>query len=196
MEDLTGTGVFLASQEGATIVTKCGGLHRGEHDRLRRHALGTQEEIMEESFKRILVTTDFSEAGDHAISHAFRMAADHGAEVLLLHVVEIVVAPNPLYAHYYPTDLLTPEIRVRAENDARQAILDRTPKNGPLAAVPHQVVVAHGMPAEEIIRTAREQQADLIVISTHGRTGLRHLILGSTAERVIRHAHCPVLVVR
>ena len=151
---------------------------------------------MEENFKRILVTTDFSEAGDHAISHAFRMAADHGAEVLLLHVLEIVVAPNPLYAHYYPTDLLTPELRLRAENDARQAILERVPKSAYSTAVPYQVITAHGMPAEEIIRTAQEQQVDLIVISTHGRTVLKHFILGSTAERVIRHVHFPVLVVR
>jgi universal stress protein A len=142
------------------------------------------------------VTTDFSEAGDHAIAHAFRMAADHGAEVLLLHVVETIIAPNPLYAHYYPTDLLTPEVRARAETEARQALLERVPNNGALAAVPSRVVVVNGMPAEEIIRATREQQADLVVISTHGRTGLKRFLLGSTAERVIRHVQCPVLVVR
>jgi nucleotide-binding universal stress UspA family protein len=151
---------------------------------------------MQENFKRILVTTDFSEAGDHAIAHAFRMAADHGAEVLLQHVLETIVAPNPLYAHYYPTDLLTPEIRVRAESDARQALLERIPKTGTLAAVPHRVVITHGMPAEEIIRAVQEQQVDLVVISTHGRTGLKRFFLGSTAERVVRHVECPVLVVR
>lgn len=151
---------------------------------------------MEENFKRILVTTDFSAAGDHAVGHAFRMAADHGAEVLLLHALELVVMPGPLYAPYYPTELLTPEVRARAENDARAALQERIPKSGPLAAVPHQVLVVHGMPAEEIIRTAEQQQVDLIVISTHGRTGLTHFLLGSTAERVIRHVACPVLVVR
>src|SRR5206468_12193332 len=83
---------------------------------------------MYENFRRILVTTDFSESGDHAIGHAFRMAADHGAEVLLLHVLELVVAPNPLYAHYYPTDFYTPDIRERAEQDARQRLLERVPK--------------------------------------------------------------------
>jgi len=151
---------------------------------------------MYESFKRILVTTDFSESGDHAVGHAFRMAADHGAEVLLLHVLELVVAPNPLYAHYYPTDFFTPEIRERAEKDARDGLLERVPKTAPLATVPYRTVLTHGIPADEIIRVAKEQQADLIVISTHGRTGLKHLFMGSTAERVIRHVHCPVLVVR
>ena len=151
---------------------------------------------MHEDFKRILVTTDFSEAGDHAISHAFRMAADHGAEVVLCHVVETILAPNPLYAHYYPADLLNPEIRERAEQDAHNALIERVPKDGELADVPHTSFVAHGMPADEIIRAAKDRNADLIVIATHGRTGLKHLFMGSTAERVIRHVHCPVLVVR
>ncbi len=151
---------------------------------------------MQENFTRILVTTDFSEAGDHAIAHAFRMAADHGAEVLLCHVVETVVAPNPLYAHYFPTDLLNPEIRARAEQDAHAALVERVPKEETLAKVQYTSLVAHGLPAEEIIRTAKERGADLIVIATHGRTGLKHLFMGSTAERVIRHVHCPVLVVR
>lgn len=151
---------------------------------------------MYENFKRILVTTDFSEAGDRAIAHAFRMAADHGAEVLMCHIIEMIVAPNPLYAHYYPTELLHPEIRVRAEKDAEQALLERVPKEEPLVNVPHRSVVAHGMPAEEIIRVAKDENADLIVISTHGHTGLKHLFMGSVAERVIRHVHCAVLVVR
>ncbi len=151
---------------------------------------------MFENFKRILVTTDFSEAGDHAVAHAFRMAADHGAEVLLCHVIETLVAPNPLYAYYYPTELLSPEIRTRAESDARQALLQRVPQEPPLSDVAHSTVVVHGMPADEIIRAAEQQRADLIVIATHGHTGLKHLFLGSVAERVIRHVHCPVLVVR
>jgi universal stress protein A len=151
---------------------------------------------MHENFKRILVTTDFSEAGDHAIGHAFRMAADHGAELILCHVIETILAPNPLYAHYYPTDLLNPEITARAEQEANEALLERAPKEGPLATVPHTTLIVHGSPAEEIIRSAAENAVDLIVIATHGRTGLKHLLLGSTAERVIRHVHCAVLVVR
>jgi universal stress protein A len=151
---------------------------------------------MFESFKKIMVTTDFSEAADHAVNHAFRMAADNGAEVLLCHVIETIVAPNPLYAYYYPSELLSPEIRERAERDAREALLERTPKDGPLAQVPYRTVVVHGMPAEEIMRAADEQKVDLIVIATHGHTGLKHLFMGSVAERVIRHVRCPVLVVR
>jgi universal stress protein A len=151
---------------------------------------------MFETFTKIMVTTDFSEAGDHAIGHAFRMAADHGAEVILCHVFEMVVAPNPLYAQYYPSDLFSPEVRERAAIDARNALLERVPKSGPLAGVQHTAVLAYGTPADEIIRAASEQGVDLIVIATHGRTGLKHLFMGSVAERVVRHAPCPVLVVR
>jgi len=151
---------------------------------------------MHENFKRILVTTDFSESGDHAVGHAFRMAADHGAEVILCHVVETIIAPNPLYAHYYPADLLNPEIRMRAEQDAHSALIERVPAEAPLVDVPHVSFVAHGIPADEIIRAAKDRDVDLIVIATHGRTGLKHLFMGSTAERVIRHVHCAVLVVR
>lgn len=151
---------------------------------------------MHESFKKILVTTDFSESGDRAIAHAFRMAADHGAEVVLCHVIEMIVAPNPLYAQYYPTDLLSPEIRARAEQDAHKALNDRVPTDAALAKVRYTTMVLHGLPAEEIIRAAEDAKADLIVIATHGRTGLKHLFLGSVAERVIRHVRCAVLVVR
>jgi len=151
---------------------------------------------MHENFRLILVTTDFSEAGDHAVAHAFRMAADHGAEVLMCHVVETIVAPNPLYAHYYPTELLNPEIQARAEQDAHVALAERAPKEGPLAKVPHTTHIGHGVPADEIVRIANDRKVDLIVIATRGHTGFKHLFLGSTAERVLRHVHCPVLVVR
>ena len=151
---------------------------------------------MFENFKSILVTTDFSESGDHAVLHAFRMAADHSAEVVLCHVVEPIVVANPLYLQYYPGDLLSPEVRQRAEADAHVALAALVPKDGPLTNVKHRTLVAHGSPAEEIIRVAEQQHIDLIVIATHGHTGLKHLFMGSVAERVIRHAHCPVLVVR
>jgi nucleotide-binding universal stress UspA family protein len=150
---------------------------------------------MYENFKRILVTTDFSETADRAIEHAFRVAADHGAEVLLCHVMEAIVTPNPLYAHYYPTVLFDPHARAQAEASAREALLQRVPQ-GVLGGAPHQAIIAHGQPVEEIQRIAREQHIDLIVISAHGRTRLKQILLGSVVERVIRHVDCPVLVVR
>lgn len=149
---------------------------------------------MLERFRRILVTTDFSEAGDHAILHAFRLAVDHEAEVVLLHVNE-AVAPNPLYSHYYPKEALKESLD-RAKQEASRALAERVPSDARLAAVRHRELVVEGMPVAEILATAKSEDVDLVVIATHGRTGLRHVLLGSVAERVIRHAHCPVLVVR
>lgn len=151
---------------------------------------------MLENFKRILVCTDFSEAGDHAISHAFRMAADHSAEVILCHIIEPVIVPNPLYAQYYPGELMSPDVLARAEADAKAALEERAPKEGAFASVPRRIVLGRGTPAEELIRLSEELQVDLLVIATHGHTGLKHLLLGSVAERVVRHVKCPVLVVR
>ncbi|MCX8073582.1 MAG: universal stress protein [Candidatus Binatia bacterium] len=151
---------------------------------------------MLEPFRRILVTTDFSEAGDRAIPHAFRMAADHGAEVILCHVIEPVIVPNPLYAQYYPGELLSPDVLARAQDDARVALTERVPRDEALAGVQYRVVVGQGAPVEEIIRIAEAEGVDLIVIATHGHTGLKHLLMGSVAERVVRHARCAVLVVR
>jgi nucleotide-binding universal stress UspA family protein len=151
---------------------------------------------MHERFKSILVTTDFSEVGDHAINHAFRMAADHGAKVVLCHVVEVPMAPVPLYAQYYPPDMLTPDLEKQIKEEAQRALLERVPSDGELSQVAHEALVIRGLPSEEIVQTAKEIGADLIVISTHGHAGLKHVLLGSVAERVVRHAACPVLVVR
>jgi nucleotide-binding universal stress UspA family protein len=151
---------------------------------------------MYENFQRVVVTTDFSDLGDQAIAHAFRVAADHGAEVVLCHVIETMPTPNPLYAHYYSTDLFRPEIRREVEQQAHRALLERVPKEGALGAVRHREVVVEGDPVAEIRRVAREEKADLLVIATHGRAGVKHFLLGSVVERVIRGAECPVLVVR
>ena len=151
---------------------------------------------MHENFKRVLVTSDFSELGDHAIGHAFRVAADHGAEVVLCHVIETMPTPNPLYAHYYSTELFRPEMRHQVEQQARDALLERVPKEGALGAVPHRELVVEGDPVSQILRVARDEKADLLVIATHGRAGVKHFLLGSVVERVIRGAQCPVLVIR
>jgi nucleotide-binding universal stress UspA family protein len=151
---------------------------------------------MHENFTRVLVTTDFSELGDQAIGHAFRVAADHGAQVLLCHVIEALPTPNPLYAHYYSTELFRPEMRHQVEQQARDALLERVPKEGALAAVPHRAVVVEGDPVTQILRVAREEKVDLVVIASHGRAGVRHFLLGSVVERVIRGAQCPLLVIR
>jgi nucleotide-binding universal stress UspA family protein len=151
---------------------------------------------MHERFGTILVTTDFSPLGDRAIGHAFRLGADHGAKVVLCHVMEIPIAPIPLYAQYFPAEILSPGVEQQIKDDALAALRERVPAAGELAAVESQFVVTRGLPAEEIVRVAGDVNADLIVISTHGHTGIKHVFLGSVSERVVRHAPCAVLVVR
>lgn len=139
------------------------------------------------------MSTDFSDYGDAAIAHALRIAEQSGARVLMLHVLDARPPVNPLYAHYYP--IPTPEQNRAAEEEARQALRARIPAE--LRDSDRvEPIVTQGTPAQEILRIADERRVSLIVIATHGRTGLMRLALGSVAERVVRDAPCPVLVVR
>lgn len=143
--------------------------------------------------KVVVVATDFSDCGDLAIAHAFRFSNDPGTHVVMVHVLDAYPSPNPLYAHYYP--LPTPEQVRQAEEKANEALRARIPTEH-RGSDRTEILVAHGTPAAEILRIAAERSASLIVIATHGRTGLVRVALGSVAERVVREAPCPVLVVR
>lgn len=140
--------------------------------------------------KKILVPVDFSEFSAKAITYALRFAEQFHATLVLVHAVEPV---------RYPESILIPPA-MEVTNQARQTHA-RDRLNGFAAQyVPREIacetVVRLGQPFSEITATARELDVDLIVIATHGHTGLKHLLLGSTAERVVRLAPCPVLTVR
>jgi nucleotide-binding universal stress UspA family protein len=157
--------------------------------------------------QRILVPVDYSDGSYQALQWGASLAEKYKARLLLLHVVPAGVeevsppgARSMSSAPYYYEGmspgiwtrhpiLLEFEEKMRAElrKFARKAL------NEP---VPVHVKVAVGKPAEEILRVAQEERVDLIVMGTHGRTGLRHLLLGSVAEEVTRHAPCPVFTVR
>jgi nucleotide-binding universal stress UspA family protein len=143
--------------------------------------------------ERVVVSTDFSDCGDSAIPHAFRFASDRGARVVMVHVLDAHPIPNPLYAHYYP--IPTPDQIRQAEAKASDALLARIPAED-RGSGRTEIVVAQGAPAAEILRVADEKSASLIVIASRGRRGLVRLVLGSVAERVVREAKCPVLVIR
>jgi nucleotide-binding universal stress UspA family protein len=143
--------------------------------------------------RTVLVSTDFSDYGDAAIEHAAWLAKDYGARLVMVHVLDANPTPNPLYAHYYP--IPTPEQVRQAEAKATEALRARVPE-GLWSSERVDLRIGHGAPAPELLRIAAEEDANLIVIATHGRTGLLRLALGSVAERVIREAPCPVLVVR
>lgn len=139
--------------------------------------------------KKILVPVDFSDCSKKALQYAIPLARQHGAVLTLLHVVP------PAYSagEYGGIDYAQLEASMRVSGDKELARLVAEEVRGEVSA---DSMVRVGPPVLEIIETAKTLPADVIVISTHGRTGLKHVLLGSVAERVVRHAPCPVLVVR
>jgi nucleotide-binding universal stress UspA family protein len=141
--------------------------------------------------RRILVPVDFSEAARPVVSYAMEIARERRAEVTLLHVVGVPVAPfDPAYGVAADPRMLT-DLQAAAEKGL--ADLAGKADAGPITV---RTKVLSGSPSREIAREAREYGADLVVIGTHGRTGLRHVFLGSVAENVVRLCPAPVLVLR
>jgi nucleotide-binding universal stress UspA family protein len=145
------------------------------------------------TLKNILVATDFSEPSEAAFLYGREFAVRLGATLHVLHV-----APNILISNLPAENYLAsaPDIRQEIEDDARRQLhhmLVDTDGSGP-GAIP--VVVAASSPAMAIVEYAKEHEIDMIVMGTHGRGALAHLVMGSVAERVVRLAPCPVLTVR
>jgi nucleotide-binding universal stress UspA family protein len=140
---------------------------------------------------KILVPTDFSATSQKAFHYALRFAEQFGCEIVLLHVVEPVrlVVGAPLAVEVFPE----PEDDSIAARKALAAIVTKTRASG---AEQLTSEVRRGHAPNEIIKAAKDLDVDLIVIATHGYTSWKHLCIGSTAERVVRAAPCPVLVVR
>jgi len=138
--------------------------------------------------KKIIVPVDFSPASKNAFRHALRFAQDFGSELTVLYVL----APAPSFARspsgpgFSERDLLSAEKNLRA--------LITSAENLGIEQAGFSVRI--GVPSHEIVEFAKDADADLIVIATHGYTGWKHFCIGSTAERVVRAAPCSVLVVR
>jgi nucleotide-binding universal stress UspA family protein len=141
---------------------------------------------------RILVPTDFSKSSANALTYGAAFASRFGAELHLLHVVQDLALFIPEAVMVSPPMMPPVEQFVSAARTA----LDRAVSELAVPDVRIVPEVAEGTPFEEIIRFAREKDIDLIVMGTHGHTGLAHLFLGSVAEKVVRRAPCPVLTVR
>jgi nucleotide-binding universal stress UspA family protein len=146
------------------------------------------------ALRRILFPTDFSDLSRHVLSYARSFAESFEAELHMLHVVDesfqywMATGPNSLPVGPSPEELATASEKAMADF-VRQHLADATGM-----AIITKVVV--GRPFLEIIRYSRDQQIDLIVLGTHGRSGLSHVLMGSVAEKVVRKAPCPVLSVR
>ena len=142
--------------------------------------------------RRILVPTDFSKSSANALTYAAAFAEKFGAEILLLHVVQDLALFIPEAVLVAPPPAPPVEQFAAAARTALERVITDLQRPG-LAIRPE---VVEGTPYEEIVRFARERDVDLIVIGSHGRSGLAHILLGGVTDKVVRRAPCPVLTVR
>jgi len=146
---------------------------------------------MKIELKKVLCPVDFSESSEHALRYAAAFATAYDAELVLLHVVEPPFLPS--YSVAGVPDLSIDVDRLRQYYSAQ--LDELTEKYRAL----HSRISSHlvvGTPFLEIIREAKNGEFDLIVVGTHGRSGLKHMLIGSVAEKVVRKAPCPVLSVK
>jgi universal stress protein A len=144
------------------------------------------------AIRKMLAPTDFSPHAATAVRYACSLAERLGSELHLLHVLSEVVpaGPDPMF-----TPVMPPEYYRESEEQSLETLgrtLDPSWGRPPIV----RTAVVWSSSVEGIVDYAREQEIDLIVIATHGRTGLSHVLLGSVAERIVREAPCPVLTIR
>jgi len=139
--------------------------------------------------KNVLVATDFSEWSDAAIIYARALAGTFGARLHILHAVEFVATADVM-------GVAVPDLYKGVESAARQQLEGLISETDREIFGARPVLVTGGTPAQAIIDYAKKAEIDLIVLGTHGRRGLSHMVMGSVAERVVRLAPCPVLTVR
>lgn len=141
--------------------------------------------------KKILFPTDFSEGAMSALPYAVEMAKTYGAKLYLLHVIYDIVTASGLHVPHTSVDKMYEEMLENAQKELeRFGLKHREGLNNV------EYSVKRGVPYEEILKFAKDNDIDLIVIGTHGRKGLDRVLFGSTAERVVRNSTCPVLTVR
>jgi len=142
-------------------------------------------------FTEIVTAIDFSENSDHAFIYALTLARQFDAHLTIIHVINEPVDLRGFYVPHISFEQLEKEIEDSAQNMISKFCQE---KLSDFANYSTELIT--GIPCDEIVNKARECNASLIVVGTHGRTGLDHIIFGSTAERVVRTAPCPVLTVR
>jgi nucleotide-binding universal stress UspA family protein len=140
--------------------------------------------------KRILVPIDFSEHADSVIEWAAHLAEEHRSEIVLLHVYHLPVEFQQVEGAYLPADFWT-----SVKDEAKRTLAEYGERLRARGLTVREVV-REGYPATMIEEEVTGQEADLIVIGSRGRTGLKHMLLGSIAERVVQKAPCPVLTVK
>lgn len=142
-------------------------------------------------FSTILYATDFSESSDFAFGHALALARKFSASLNIIHVINEPVDLRGFYVPHISFEKLEEEIEQGAQKMMEKFCRTHVGDFEPVATF-----VVPGIPYDEIIKKAAEIHADLIVMGTHGRTGLDHVLFGSTAEKVVRKSDVPVMTVR
>ena len=137
-------------------------------------------------FRRILIAVDGEAVSSHAAEVGLQLACCVSGEVALVHVVELALAHAP--------GIAAEDLVAEAKKDGKRILTAVQDSISPLFSAREFIRV--GKPAHEILAVAREWPADVIVVGSHGRHGISRVLLGSVAEAVMRHADCPVLVIR
>lgn len=142
------------------------------------------------NINNILCPTDFSDTANKAITYAAELALKYDAT---LHLVSVI---NEIHGFdSFQVLAITPDEIHQHMNTLTEEKLDKITASIP-ASIPLHLSVLEGHPATEIAKAAKDLDCDMIVLASHGRTGFQHILIGSVAEAVTRHAHCPVLVVK
>ena len=146
---------------------------------------------MEPDIKKVLVPIDFSDYSKSSLRYAVNFAKKFNAEIYLIYVVEPVIYPPD----FSMGQIAIPSVNAEWDERAREELKNLAKTEIP-EGVKVKTILKNGKPFLEIIDTASEENIDLIIIATHGHSGVEHILFGSTAEKVVRKAPCPVLTLR
>ena len=146
---------------------------------------------MEPDIKKVLVPIDFSDYSKSSLRYAVNFAKKFDAEIYLIYVVEPVIYPPDFSMGQIAIPSVNNEWDERAREELKKLAKTEIPDG-----VKVKTILKNGKPFMEIIDTASEENIDLIIIATHGHSGVEHILFGSTAEKVVRKAPCPVLTLR
>ena len=146
---------------------------------------------MEPEIKRVLVPIDFSDYSKNSLKYAVKLVKTFSAEMVLVYVVEPVIYPPDFSMGQIAIPAIDTEIDKRASEELESLAKAEIP-----AEIKCKCIIRTGKPFLEILDTAKEEDIDLIIIASHGHTGVEHILFGSTAEKVVRKAPCPVLSLR
>jgi nucleotide-binding universal stress UspA family protein len=144
-----------------------------------------------EDFKAILFATDFSESSDYAFRYAHFLAKKFNSRLLIIHIINEPVDLRGFYVPHISFEKLEEEIE-----EGAQKMMEKFCRTHIRDYDNYQTFIIPGIPFDEIIKKAVEESADLIIMGTHGRTGLDHVLFGSTAEKVVRKSTVPVMTIR